>query len=255
MGGFAVLLRKELRESWRTGRAIVVGALFLFFGFASPLFAKYLPDLLAYLGTSQGLQVTLPPPAARDAVEQFLKNLGNLAFVAILLAMGAVAREKEHGTAAFVLTKPAGRAAFLLAKFAALALLFLAGIFLAGAATYDYTAYLFAALPVGGFLAACALLTLATLVYAALTFLGSTLARSTLPAAGFGLAAYAVATVLGLLPRVGWFLPAGLYAAARALALGAAPAHLGPALLGNGGIVLSALLLAWLAFRRQELGA
>jgi hypothetical protein len=72
--------------------------------------------------------------------------------------------------------------------------------------------------------------------------------------AGLDLVTYAVATVLGLLPRVGRFLPAGLYDAARALALGAAPAGLGPALLGNGGGVLAALLLARPAFRRQELG-
>ena len=128
--GYAVLLRKELREAQRTNRLLIVGAIYLFFGISSPLLAKYLPDLLKGQ-LPGGIQIQIPPPTAADAVDQFIKNLGNTIFVAILLTMGAVAREKERGTAAFVMTKPVGRAAFLAAKFSALALIFLLGLALA----------------------------------------------------------------------------------------------------------------------------
>jgi ABC-2 type transport system permease protein len=255
MDGFMVLLRKELREAWRTSRVLIVAAVFLFFGLASPILAKYLPQLIPLATSSGGAQITLPTPTIGDAVDQFLKNLGTAAFAAILLAMGVVAREKERGTAAFVLTKPAGRAAFLAAKFAALALLFLAGLALGAAAMYGYTAWLFATLSVGGFLAACGLLLLALLVYAAVTFLGSTLTGSTSAAAGVGIGAYLVLALLGALPRVAPYTPGGLFAPARDLALGTRPADLATPLVANLILVIIALTFSWLAFRQQELGS
>lgn len=254
MGGFAVLLRKELREARRTNRLLIVGAVYLFFGIASPVTARYLPEIVNGLGGTNGVAITFPTPTTQDAVDQFLKNLGNGAFIAILLAMGLVAREKERGTAAFVLTKPAGRAAFLAAKFAALLVLFSLGIALAGAATYGYTAYYFSALGLGGFVAACGLVLLTTLAYAALTMLGSTLAPSSLPAAGFGIAAFLVLALLGALPRVGRVTPGALAGPARALALGERPTDLVAGLVGTLAVIVAALVLSWLAFRRQELG-
>lgn len=254
MEGFAVLLRKELREAWRTSRLLVAGTVFLVFGILSPLLAKYMPELIGLLGTPGGMAISLPAPVIGDAVDQFLKNLGTAAFVVILLAMGVVAREKERGTAAFVLAKPAGRLAFLAAKFAALALLCAGGLALGGAAMYGYTAYYFAPLPVGGFLAGCALLLLALLVYAAVTFLGSTLTDSTPVAAGVGIGAYLALALIGAIPRVAPYTPGGLFAPARALALGESPGGLAASLLANLALVGLALAASWLVFRRQELG-
>jgi ABC-2 type transport system permease protein len=111
--GFAILLRKELLEQWRTRRLPVVAVVFLTFGIASPLLARYLPEIVKSLGGA-GFEIKIPEPTARDAIDQFLKNLGQAGVLtAILLAMGSVANEKERGTAALVLSKPASRAAFL----------------------------------------------------------------------------------------------------------------------------------------------
>ena len=66
-------------------------------------------------GTSTRSWCRLRP--LRDAADQFLKNLGQAGILtAILLAMGSVANEKERGTAALILSKPASRGAFLGAK-------------------------------------------------------------------------------------------------------------------------------------------
>src|SRR5262245_21834866 len=112
MNGFGVFLRKELREAVRSNRLLVVGVIFILLGILSPLGAKYTPDLLKSLGN--GVQIILPAPTVNDAIAQFLKNVGgNGVFIAILLALGVVAREKERGTTAFVLTKPLPRQAFL----------------------------------------------------------------------------------------------------------------------------------------------
>jgi ABC-2 type transport system permease protein len=46
MRGFAILLRKELLESWRTLRLPVVVGLFLLVGLLSPLTARFLPEII-----------------------------------------------------------------------------------------------------------------------------------------------------------------------------------------------------------------
>lgn len=251
LDGFIPFLRKELREAWRTGRLPVVALVFCAFGLISPLTAKYLPDILQSAAGS--VKIILPMPQASDAVDQFLKNVaGNGIFAAILLAMGMVAREKERGTAAFVLAKPLTRQAFLAAKLDALLVTLGVGVAVAAIADYIYTALLFEPLPVGGFIACAALTLLLLLVYGVVTFLASVVLPSTLAAAGVGIASLVVFAALSVQPDIAHFMPGGLMSPARALALGLSPQHLTAALAGSGVIVAAAVALAWVAFRRKE---
>jgi ABC-2 type transport system permease protein len=253
VSGLAPLLRKELLEQWRTMRLPIVAAVFLLVGLASPLLARFTPEILKAVGGDQ-FSIVLPTPTAADAWAQLAKNLGQFgALVAVLLAMGSVATEKERGTAALILTKPAGRDAFLLAKMVAIATTLGISTAIAGAGAWLYTLILFEPLPVAGFVAAMLLQWLALVAYAAVTFLGSTLTRSALAAAGLGVAAFIVLGILGIIPAIGPYLPTGLGDPARALALGLPGVDaLGPAV---ASIVLVAALFAAaaLAFRRQEL--
>jgi ABC-2 type transport system permease protein len=253
MSGLAPLLRKELLEQWRTMRLPIVAAVFLLVGLASPLLARFTPEILKAVGGDQ-FSIVLPTPTAADAWAQLAKNLGQFgALVAVLLAMGSVATEKERGTAALILTKPAARDAFLLAKMVAIATTLGISTAIAGAGAWLYTLILFEPLPVAGFVAAMLLQWLALVAYAAVTFLGSTLTRSALAAAGLGVAAFIVLGILGIIPAIGPYLPTGLGDPARALALGLPGVDaLGPAV---ASIVLVAALFAAaaLAFRRQEL--
>ena len=154
MAGLAVLLRKELLESWRTYRLPVVAGLFLFVGLSSPLLARYLPEILKAAGGDQFGGLQLPTPTAADAVDQLWKNLAQFgAFAAIILAMGAVAGEKDRGTAAFVLSKTASRGGFLGAKVVAIAAVLGVGTILAVAVGWVYTAILFAPPSVAGWIA------------------------------------------------------------------------------------------------------
>jgi len=253
VSGLAPLLRKELLEQWRTMRLPIVAAVFLLVGLASPLLARFTPEILKAVGGDQ-FSIVLPTPTAADAWAQLAKNLGQFgALVAVLLAMGSVATEKERGTAALILTKPAGRDAFLLAKMVAIATTLGISTAIAGAGAWLYTLILFEPLPVAGFVAAMLLQWLALVAYAAVTLLGSTLTRSALAAAGLGVAAFIVLGILGIIPAIGPYLPTGLGDPARALALGLPGVDaLGPAV---ASIVLVAALFAAaaLAFRRQEL--
>ena len=254
MTGFGVLLRKELLEQWLTMRLVIVVGLYLAFGILSPIFARYLPEIIGALVPPDQLPIALPTPTVVDAVSQFVKNVGStLTLVAILLAMGLVASEKERGTAAFILTKPAGRAAFLAAKFGAVGLTLGIAMAVSGAAAYGYTALLFEAPPLGGFVAMCALLWLGQLVIASFTLLGSALVRSVAPAAGIGFAAFIGLSIVSALPTLGPYTPPGLLGPATALAAGTDPGNvLGPVAV-NAALAVGAVVFAWLSFRRQEL--
>lgn len=253
MIGLGPLLRKELLEAWRTRRALVVAIVFTAFGIASPYLARYLPELIKSLAGGQ-VQIVIPPPTVGDAIDQFQKNLGQAGILtAVLLAMGSVAVEKERGTAALVLSKPASRGAYLLAKMLAMAATLGVGLLLASVGGYAYTALLFKALPGIGWAAMTGLLLLMLVVYAALTFLGSVLTRSAIAAAGIGVAGLVVVGVVSVLPTIGAYTPGGLSAPGRALALGADPGQLVGPVLVNLGLLAGLFAVAWVAFRRQEL--
>jgi ABC-2 type transport system permease protein len=248
--GFSVLLRKELLEQWRTLRLPIVAGLFLVIGIGSPLLARYTPELIEALAGDLGFPI--PEPTTADSVNQLLRNLGQFgALAAILLAMGAVAPEKERGTAALLLTKPLTRGAFLAAKVVAISLTLAVSMALAAGAAWVYTAILFEPLPVGGLAALAVLSWLALLSYAALTFLASTVLRSSAAAGGIGFGALIGLAIVSALPNVGRYVPPGLTGPAGELALGGSPDVLGPVVV-VAGLIVATFGLAWLSFRRQE---
>jgi len=165
-----------------------------------------------------------------------------------------VATEKERGTAALILSKPASRGAFLASKLVAIGITLAAGVSAASVAGYLYTAMLFDAPSVPGWAGMTALLLVALVAYASLTFLGSTLSRSVLAAAAIGIGGMMVLAVVSALPRVAPYTPAGLSGEpARALALGTDPGQLIGPLLANLAIIAALFASSWIAFRNQEL--
>ena len=222
MAGLGPLLRKELLEQWRTLRLPVIAMIFLLVGLSSPLLARFTPEILKAVGGEQ-FTISIPTPTAADSIDQLAKNLGQFGgLIAVLLAMGAVATEKERGTAALLLTKPVSRAAFLVAKLVAIGLTLAVSVAVATAG-------------------------------ASITFVGSTLTRSALAAAGLGIVAFIVVGILGVVPNVGRFLPTGLGGPGRALALGVpGPDPVVPTL-ATLALIGVAIFSAWIAFRRQEL--
>lgn len=253
MSGFGLLLRKEVREQVRTGRLLATVAVFAILGLLSPVFARYVREIVEAIGGGD-LQGMIPEPTVGDAVSQLTKNLGQFGVaIAILLSMGSVAAEKDRGTAAFLLTKPIGRGAFIGAKVAALGALLALATAVAGVLCWIYTAILFEPLPVAGFAAATALVWLFLATFAALTFLASVVSRSAIVAGGIGLMALLGIGILSALPGLGTYLPTSLWGAADALALGTVPSPLAGPVLASGGFVVVALALSWWSFRRQEL--
>jgi ABC-2 type transport system permease protein len=256
MSGFAILLRKELLEAWRTRRLPVVAVLFLLVGILSPLTARYLNEILE-LSLGDQLPVGLPAPTAAMALEQLQKNLGQIgALAAIALAMGSVSGELDRGTAALVLAQPATRPAFLTAKLVAIGVLLALCVAVATVVAWIYTAILFEPLPPGGWLAMAVLSWLALVAWAAVTFFASAATGSTMAAAGIGFVALVVLSLVAIVPALDRILPTGLAAPAVALGAGvplADPARLASAVVGTAVLVVGAALAAHLAFRGREL--
>ncbi len=124
--GFANLLRNENRLWWRTSRwwvqtliwfAIANGILFMVIGIA--------PKMETPLGQdakTQAAQATAHPEQSQESLAVlgltvFMKMAGiAIGIGVVVLAQDTLIGEKQSGTAAWVLSKPASRSAFILSK-------------------------------------------------------------------------------------------------------------------------------------------
>ena len=105
--GFGNLLRKELDSWWRTRRWLV--HLVLWLGVISGLI------LLVSL---ESRHETTPARGLDEVMNIFFQAGGFFALIgAVLVTQGAIVGERSYGTAAWVLTKPTTRKAFVLSKF------------------------------------------------------------------------------------------------------------------------------------------
>jgi ABC-2 type transport system permease protein len=247
------LIRQEIRYLWRSRRLVAVLVVLTAFGMLSPVLARYMREFMSLVPEGEQIADLIPEPTAADAISQYMKNMGQFGVaLALLLAMGAVAREKERGTAALVLVKPVGRGEFIFAKFVALGVAFAVGGVAAAACCYYYMLVLFEPVEFGSWLALNALLLLFLLVHMALTLLFSTLARSQALAGGLALGLAVILAAAGSLPTVGEYLPGELLAWGARLARGVGSSAW-PALAVSIGLIGAALAAAVAGFRRQEL--
>ncbi|MCP4416884.1 MAG: YhfC family intramembrane metalloprotease [Chloroflexi bacterium] len=245
---------KELLQQWRTRRVLVICAVFLLFGLASPMLAKFTPELLRNMAGAEQFADLIPEPTAADAVAQHIKNITQFGFILIiLLGMGAVAGEKERGTAAIILSKPLPRWAFLLSKFAAQAIIYFAALFLGTVGAYYYTLVLFEPLAFGAFLLGGLLLWLWALVFTAVTLLGSTLGKSTGGAAGLALLGAVLLLIVGGIPQAAQFFPSALVGWAGQLGLPSEVPFNGASLAANSVLILLFLVTAVAFFEHQEI--
>jgi ABC-2 type transport system permease protein len=251
---FQTLFAKEVREQWRTWRFVILGAVLLISGIASPILAKYTPVLLRSIpDLPPGLADAIPDPTLEDAVDQYVKNVSQFGLLlSVILAMGSVAQEKERGTAAMLLIRPVKRSAVVLAKWLVWVLTLAVGLLAAGSACVFYTGFLFEWLPLGEFLFLNLFLLFYLVVFVSLAILASSLARTQSMAAGGAFGSLFVILILSSLPRVDLWMPARLLAWGSALALrGDLTAW--PSLWVSSGLVAVCLILSCWKLAREEI--
>jgi ABC-2 type transport system permease protein len=208
---FGVSLRKELIQLWRTKMVLVIVGVFALFGMASPLLAYFMPEIFGSIEGAEMFKDLIPEPGTKDAMEQYLKNLSQFAFlIAIMVGMGSVASEKEKGITEMILHKPLPRWAFITSKFTAQALVYFVAFFIAEVLAYIYILVLFEPISFGLFTLINALLLIWLLCFSAITILGSTISRSIGVAAGISLAGAVVMMLSTQIPNYGSLSPQAL---------------------------------------------
>ena len=243
MSGFRVFLGKELQEIRRTWRIWVIPGLTIFFAITGPIIALLTPALMESLAGSQpGVVIQLPTPTARDAFGQFLKNLGDIIMIALVIAgAGAVSGERSSGTAILVLTKPLSRSAFVLAKLVSQQVLLVASTLVGSLVTIGVTAALFDNLPIRDFLIATAIWLAWAMTFAGVMVLCSAAFRSRGAAAGMGLAVLFGTLILAIWPPMRQWTFAGLTGASGAALMGKEVAVLWPLITAGLALVLVTL--------------
>ena len=251
MTGLVALTKKELKEQVRTYKLLIVAGVFLLFGIATPLMFNYLPELLALSG--EAIDFELPTFTAVQVLGEYVGTLSQLGIlVVILIGMGAIARERERGTAAMVLCKPVGRGSFIIAKLLGLSATSLVSLALAGSACYVYTSFLFGEVNGSAFLVLHLLLGLFFVTCLSVILLSSSIFKSQLAAGGMALGVLIGQGLISGIPGIGAYTPNKLVIWGTDLLSGPASSSW-PAVAVSLGIIVACLLSSWLILRRKEL--
>jgi len=244
--------RKEWRYLIRSYRFLIAVVVLLFFGLTSPVLARYQEELMNAIPTGD-ITVSMPPATVMTAIGQYAKNMAqDGVLLGLLLTMGAVAMEKDKGTAAMMLVKPLPRGSFLTAKFLSLAAMFAICLIVTGLSAYYYTWLLFEAMNIGHWLVLNLLLFVYFLVIVAITLFCSTITRSQGAAIGIAFGLLVIGWFAGGILRLGKFMPGELVTWGVRLMQGDGSQSwiaLGVSL----GLIIVPLLAAWQIFKRQEL--
>ncbi len=248
MAGFSVLFTKEVRQQLRTHRLMIVIVVFLLFGLGTPLLLHYLPTLVP-----ADENIELPEFTATDAVQGYIDTFGQVGLLAVILvAMGAVAKERESGTAAMVLCKPVSRAAFTTAKLAAMVLTFLIAVIAGGFGCYAYTLVIFGDPGAGNFVFANLVGGCYLLMGLSVTLVFSSFFKSQIVAGALSLVFLIALTTTAGISVMKDYSPGALLNWADELAAGGA-SHPWGVLAVSLLFVGLTLVVAWQALHRKEL--
>jgi len=225
LAGFGNLLDKELGEWFRTRRWISQLILWVAIlnGFVA-LFLIILPMFSTSPAVSPALEKAFGEISPQvQGVTLFFSVLATAGVLGVItLTQDAIIQEKQTGTAAWVLSKPANRSAFILSKMAADAIGILLFIILVPGVVLLAEIYLVtkSVLPFMPFLASLGLFMLALFFYLSLVTLLGVLFESRKPVLGTAYGVLFGGTIfIQLVPQSTFFLPFGLDKIASLVAL------------------------------------
>ena len=144
MRSFFAFFKKEILESARSGKLMILGILFFAFGVMNPAIAKLTPWLMEMFAESlaeSGMAITEVTVSALTSWTQFFKNIPMALIAFVLLDGGIFTKEYESGTLILVLTKGLARSKVVLAKALLMLSVWTGGYWLCFGVTYAYNAY------------------------------------------------------------------------------------------------------------------
>ncbi|MCL2735459.1 MAG: hypothetical protein FWD75_02370 [Propionibacteriaceae bacterium] len=142
MTSYVSFCKKEVLESWRTYRLVIMLVAFIALGVLSPLLAKLLPDLLSGTDLGNGIILQMPPATALDSWTQYFKNIGQMGvLILVIVFCGVTGTELSKGTLTTILAKGMRRSTVILAKFSVATVIWTLSFVVSLAVTYAYTVY------------------------------------------------------------------------------------------------------------------
>ena len=262
MAGNSELQMVEER-GWRRGVGNLMQAGFASWWKTNTWWIHALVWTAVFNGMMAGLIWGAPDADVNEGAMLYCIFTGVFAAVAVIIIMQSeVVGEKQSGTAAWVLSKPVSRAAFILSKLVPNAVGVLVTMLLApGVVAYIQLSMAGADVSAGGFVAGMAVLGLNLLFYLALTLMLGTLfdKRGGVLAISLGFA-FGQQYILGLVPAAVHVLPWTMAipvgdsfgAIATALMLGRTPETFGPVVAATCMVLLFVAVSLW-RFESQEL--
>ena len=248
---FAVLIKKDMKELLKSSQLLVFLAVCTFFSILSPLSARYMPEVLAMVGETQNIIISIPEVTYRDALLQYIQNFSQLVVIVIIfLFMGSIAKEKDQGTMAYLLVKPVSRSQILLSKAVTANMLMLIGIIAAMVCTGIYTQILFSEFPAAAFIKGNVYLLLYYITITGITLAASSICKKPFTSAVAALGVWLFAGAVGSIPVVGQYSFTKLAEQAM-LAFDSFPQQM-PSVLGALVISITALALGIIFLERWE---
>jgi len=150
MKNYFIFLKKELFEAVKTYKLLIMGVVFLLFGMASPLMAKFTPEIIKWAMESDpamaGMDFSglITQPSALDSWFQFYGNAGQMGFfVLVIIFSSMLSSELSIGTLTIMLSKGLSRSAVILSKLTSAVLIWTASFGLSVLTAWGYTNYIF----------------------------------------------------------------------------------------------------------------
>jgi len=151
MRNYSIFLKKEFLESIKTYKFLIMVAVFLFLGMASPLTAMFMPEILKAAIESDpatagmDLSVLLTDPVALDSWIQFFGSyIGQMGIFALVIVFsGMLSSEFSRGTLTIMLSKGLSRSTVIISKLTNALIIWTVSYALAALVAWAYTVYFF----------------------------------------------------------------------------------------------------------------
>lgn len=248
--------KKECMELTRSGKLLILTALFCFFGILNPLMAKLTPWLMEAMSgqlAENGFIVGQIEVTAMTSWTQYFKNIPVAMIVFLVCFSGILTGEYQKGTLVNVITKGLSRWKIILSKTLVMAAAWTICSLLCFGITWGYNAYLWdngVAQNVTFAAFACYLLGLWLL---SVIPLASVLGRSASTVTLFTGAAFLISYLLGLFPKFQAYTPTYLMGSAELLTGLRTPGDYLWAAVITLGLALCNIAIAVAAFNKKNI--
>ena len=178
--------RLEWLRLTRSARGISLILVYVFFGLAGPLLAKYMQQVAKY--ASSDVTIVAPAPVPRHGIINFVSQGSQTGMIVlIVVAAGILSFDARRGLATFYRTRATGSFALIWPRFVATTALAIGAYTIGTAAAWFETTLVLGALPAHQILPGVVLQAVFLLFAVAVVAAASTVGRSTLSTAGISI--------------------------------------------------------------------